>query len=102
MDGLKCHNFRSDRWITIKLSLEFPDELFHGVDEESILGDDDVWSSQAGWTGRKAITFDPTVGSRSNFYRSFRMNFSIEWMRYRYSVMMRFGRARLDGRVERP
>jgi len=23
------------------------------VDEESILGDDDVWSSQAGWTVRK-------------------------------------------------
>ena len=24
----------------------FPDALLHGVDEESILGDDDVWSSQ--------------------------------------------------------
>jgi hypothetical protein len=53
MDGLKCHNFRSDRWIAIKLSLEFPYELFHGVDEESILGDDDVWSSQAGWTAER-------------------------------------------------
>jgi hypothetical protein len=30
--------------------LEFPDALFHGVDEESIFGDDEVWSSQAGWT----------------------------------------------------
>jgi hypothetical protein len=59
------------------------------VDEESILDDDEVWSSQAGGTGRKAITFDPTVGSRSNFYRSFRMNFSMQWMRDRYSVMMR-------------
>jgi hypothetical protein len=26
------------------------------------------------------------------------MNFSMEWMRNRYSVMMRSGRARLDGR----
>jgi hypothetical protein len=71
------------------------------VDEESILDDDEVWSSQAGWKGRKAITFHPTVGSRPNFYRSFRMNFSMEWMRNRYSMMMS-GRARLDGGVERP
>jgi len=63
MDGSKGHNCRSDRWIVIKLLQEFPDALFHGVDEGSILGDDEVWSSQAGWTGRKAITFDPTVGS---------------------------------------
>jgi hypothetical protein len=83
MDGSKGYNFRSDRWIGIKLLLEFPDALLHGVDEESILDDDEVWSSQAGWTVRKAITFNPTVGSRSNFFRSFRMHFSIEWMRNR-------------------
>jgi hypothetical protein len=46
MDGLKGHNFRSDRWIAIKLLQEFPDELFRAVDEGSILGDDEVWSSQ--------------------------------------------------------
>jgi hypothetical protein len=57
MDGSKGHNFRSDRWIAIKLSLEFPDALVHALDEESILGDDEVWSSQAGWTVRKAIYF---------------------------------------------
>jgi len=45
MDSSKGHNFRSDRWIAIKLLLEFPDALFHGVNEESILGDDEVWSS---------------------------------------------------------
>jgi hypothetical protein len=86
----------------MKLLLEFPDALLHGVDEESILDDDEVWSSQAGWTVRKAITFNPTVGSRSNFYRSFRMRFYMEWKRNRYSMMMRSGRARLDGRFERP
>jgi hypothetical protein len=102
MDGSKGNNFRSDRWIGIKLLLEFPDALFYRVDEESILDDDEIWSSQAGWTVRKAITFHPTVGSRSNFYRSFRMHFSMEWMRNRYSMMMRSGRARLDGRFERP
>jgi len=47
----------------MKLLVEFPDAHFHGVDEGSILGDDEVWSSQAAWTGRKAITFDPTVES---------------------------------------
>jgi len=47
MDGLKSHNFRSDRWIAIKLSLEFPDALFHALDEESIVGDNEVSSSQA-------------------------------------------------------
>jgi len=46
MDGLKGHYFRSDRWIAIKLLLEFPDTLFHAVDEGLILGDDEVWSSQ--------------------------------------------------------
>jgi len=86
----------------MKLLLEFPDALFNGVDEGSILVDDEVSSSQAGWTVRKAITFDPTVGPLSNFYWSFRMPFSIQWMMDRYLVMMRSGRARLDGRVERP
>jgi len=33
MDRSKGHNVRSDRWIAIKLILEFPDALFHGVDE---------------------------------------------------------------------
>jgi len=34
-------------WIAVKHLLEFPDALLHGVDEESILGDDEVWSRQA-------------------------------------------------------
>jgi len=29
MDGLKGHNFRSDRWMAIKLLLEFLDVPFH-------------------------------------------------------------------------
>jgi hypothetical protein len=56
MDGSKGHNFPSDRCIAIKLLQEFPDALFEGVDEESILDDDEVWSRQAGWTVLKAIT----------------------------------------------
>jgi hypothetical protein len=84
----------------MKLLLEFRDALFHGVDEESILGDDVVWSTRLEGRFERAITFDPTVGSRSNFYWSFRMPFSMEWMRVRYSVMMRSGRPRLDGRFK--
>jgi len=48
----------------------------------------------------RVITFDPTVGSRSNFYWSFRMPFSMQWMRNRFSVMMRSGRTRLEWRFE--
>jgi len=43
-----------------------------------------------------AITFDPTVGSRSNFYWTFRMPFSMEWIRNRSSVMMMSGPAWLE------
>jgi len=61
-------------------------------------------SGRARLDGRfeSAITFDRTVGSRSNFYWSFWMPFSMQWMTDRYWVMMRSGRARLDGQVERP
>jgi len=42
MDGrFERHNIRSDRWIVMKLLLEFMDALFHEVDEGSILGDDE-------------------------------------------------------------
>jgi len=41
------YNFLCDRWIAVKLLLEFPYALLHGVDEESILGDDEIWSRQA-------------------------------------------------------
>jgi len=47
MDGSKGRNFRSDRWIAIKILLEYPDALFHEVDKELILGDDEVWSRLA-------------------------------------------------------
>jgi len=37
----------SNRWFAIKLLLEFPDAFFQAVDEESILGDDEVLPYQA-------------------------------------------------------
>jgi len=65
------------------------------------MGDDDVSSSQDGWTVQKAITFDPIVGSGSNFYWSFRMLFSMEWIRNRCLVMMMSCRAWIECRFER-
>jgi hypothetical protein len=38
---------------------------------EAILGKEEVWSSEARVMILKGITFDPTIGSRSNFYRGF-------------------------------
>jgi len=40
----KGHNFRSDRWISLKILQEFPDAVFLGVDVESLLGDAEVSS----------------------------------------------------------
>jgi len=85
----------------MKLLLKFPDALSMGWmrDRYSVM----MRSGRAtldGWFQR-AITFDRNVGSRSNFYWSFRMPLSMQWMRDRYLVTMRSGRARLDGRVER-
>jgi len=49
----------------------------------------------------RAITFDPTVGSHSNFYRSFRKTFSLEYFWNRYSVRRRSRRSRQEYRFER-
>jgi len=35
---------------------------------EWLLGDEDVWSVELQYRVKRAITFDPTVGLRSNFY----------------------------------
>jgi hypothetical protein len=96
MDGSKGYNFRSDRWIVMKLLLQFQDALFNGWmrNRYSVM----MRSGRARLDGRfeGAITFDPAVGSRSNFYWSFLMLFSMQWMRNRFSVMMRSGRACLE------
>jgi len=36
---------------------------------EWLLGDEDVWSVELEYRVRRAITFDPSVGSRLIFYR---------------------------------
>jgi len=72
----KGHNFRSDRWISLKILQEFPVAVFLGMDVESLLGDAEVSSTATRVPVRTTITFDPTVGSPLKFYRSFRTSFS--------------------------
>jgi hypothetical protein len=44
---------------------------------EWLLGDKDVFSGELEYPLKRAITFDPFVGSRSNFYRGFQRLFSM-------------------------
>jgi len=44
---------------------------------EWLLGDEDVWSVELEYRVRRAITFDSTVGSHSNFYKGFKSLFSM-------------------------
>jgi len=44
---------------------------------ETLLREEEVPSLKTRVLVRKGITFDPTVGSPSHFYRSFRMLFSL-------------------------
>jgi hypothetical protein len=48
----------------------FPEAVFLGVAMEWLLGDEDVWSVEFENQFKRAITFDLTIGSRSNFSRS--------------------------------
>jgi hypothetical protein len=44
---------------------------------EWLLGDEDIWSDKQEYRLKRAITFDPTVGSLTNFYRDFQRLFSL-------------------------
>jgi hypothetical protein len=47
----------------------FKEVVFLRVAMEWLLGDEDVWLLVVKYQLKRAITFDPTIGSRSNFYR---------------------------------
>ena len=53
----KGHNFRSDRWMTLKILEEFTDAVFLGVDVESLLGDAEGSSLQTRVPVRKGQNF---------------------------------------------
>jgi len=71
----KGHHFGSDRWISLKILQEFPDAVFLGEDVESLLGDARYRRARPENPLERAITFDPSIGSPSKFYRSFRTPF---------------------------
>jgi hypothetical protein len=45
----------------------FPEAVLFGVAMEWLLGDKDVWSPVLEYRLKRAISFDPTLGSRSKF-----------------------------------
>jgi len=47
----------------------FPEAVLFGVAIEWLLGDEDVWSPVLEYRLKRAISFDPTVGSRSKFFK---------------------------------
>jgi len=67
---------------------------------ESLLGESEVRLSTLEYRFERAITFDPTVGSPSNFHRSFWKLFFLEYMWNRYSVRRRSRRSRPEYQFE--
>jgi hypothetical protein len=53
----------------------FPEAVLLGVAMEWLLDDEDVWSVELEYRFKRTIAFDPTVGSRSKFYRGFQRLF---------------------------
>jgi hypothetical protein len=73
----KDHDVWSDRWITLKCLQGFPKAVFLVVAMEWLLDDGYVLSANIEYRLTRAITFDPTVGSRSNFYTGFQRMYSL-------------------------
>jgi len=57
----------------------FPEAVFRGVVMEWLLGDEDVWSIELEYWLKRAITFDPTVGSHSKVSRGCFLGVAMEW-----------------------
>jgi hypothetical protein len=55
----------------------FPEDVFLGVAMEWLLDDEDVWSVELEYRLKRAIAFDPIVGSRLKFCRGFQRLFSL-------------------------
>ena len=58
----------------------FPQAVFLRIAMEWLLGDEDVWSVELQYRLKRAIPFDPTIGSCSNFYRGFFLRVGMEWL----------------------
>jgi hypothetical protein len=56
---------------------------------ESLLRDEEVWSASLEYRLKRAITFNPTVGSRLKFYKGFQRLFSLGYLWNCYAMMKR-------------
>ena len=70
----------------------FREAVFIGVAMEWLLGDEVVQSVEHEYRLKRSITFDPTVGLRSNFYRGFQSLFSLVRLLNHCSVTRTSGR----------
>jgi hypothetical protein len=100
--GQNGHNFWYDRWIALKCLHEFLEAVFLRVALDSLLDDEDVWSPSLEYRVKRVITINPTVGSRLNFYTSFRRPFSLWLLWNRYSVKRRSCRLDLSSVSKEP
>jgi hypothetical protein len=74
----------------------FPEAVFIGGAMEWLLDDEDVWSVELEYQLKRAITFDPTVGSCKTIYRGFQRLFSLGELWNGYSMMRMSGRPNLS------
>jgi hypothetical protein len=88
--------------IVLKCLHEFLEDVFVRVALDSLLNDEEVWSASLEQRLKRVITFDPTVGSRLNFYTSFRRPFSLVLLWNRYSMTRRSGRPDLSHSSKEP
>ena len=80
----------------------FPQAVFLGVAMEWPLDDKDVWFVELEYRLKRAIAFDPTVGSRSKFYRGFQRLFSLGQRWNGYSVTRMSGKPNLRSGLKGP
>jgi hypothetical protein len=78
--------------IALKFLQGLPEAVFIGVAMEWLLIDKDVWSGELEYSLKRAFTFDPTVGSRSNFFRGFERLFALGKLWNHCLVMRTSGR----------
>jgi hypothetical protein len=76
--------------------MEFLDALFHGVDVESILDEEEVWSRQTRVKVRKDHNFRSDCWIAIKLLMEFSDSLSMEWIWNRYSVRRRSGHGRLE------
>jgi len=90
----KGNKFWSDRSITLNVLHEFQEAVVVVVPTESLVVVEYACRDRPKQQLKRAIPFNPTVESRSNFHSSFRLLFSLKYQWNPYSTKRRYCRAR--------